>query len=126
MLDLTVLLDISALKQSDIESGNISKTIENLLKNLKKEKNLFLYYPYEFSSKTDLQGSMFEEILSKAFSVIMNYRTEEQPNFDTFICIKVNKYFFIYEWTTKGFVFRDQVHEIFCGNYLGVKQYFIY
>ena len=121
-----ILLDLMALKESDIESGTVSKTVKSLLENLKKEKNLFLYYPYEFSSQNDLPGSAFVGVLNKALGVIMNYRAKEQPTKDTFLCIKSNQWFLIYEWTSSGFVYRDRVNELLCGNYRDAKLYSLY
>ena len=121
-----ILFNLMALKENDIDSEEISKTVKNLLANLKKAKNLFIYYPYEFSSQTDLPGNAFKSIFDKLMRVIMDYRTREQPTFDTFFCVKANAFFLIYEWTSNGFAFRDQVHETLCGNYRDVKLYSLY
>ena len=121
-----VLLDLMLLKESDIESENMSKTVKSLLENMEKEKNLFLYYPYEFSSKSDLPGSAFLGVLNNALGVIMNYRYKQQPTKDTFLCIKSNQWFLIYEWTPEGFICRDRVNELLCGNYRDAKLYSLY
>lgn len=121
-----ILLDLMELKEGDIKSGQLSETIRNLLENMTKDKNLFFYYPYEFSSPDDYQGRMFEGVLNRALRVIMDFRTEAQPHKDTFICIKANKWFLIYEWTDKGFLFRDKVNEAQCMNYMDAKSYSIY
>ncbi len=120
------LFDLMDLKESDINGGTYSKTVASLLANLKKEKNLFIFYPYQFSSQTDIPGQAFEGVLNKALETVMEYRVKEQPEFDTFICIKANQWFLIYEWTFDGFVFRDKVHECQCGNYMDTKNYSLY
>ena len=120
------LLDLNSLKESDIETGNYSKTVASLLVNLKKEKNLFIFYPYQFVSKVDVREQAFEVILNKALKVVMEYRVKEQPDWDTFICIKANQWFLIYEWTSEGFIFRDRVHELQCRNYMDTKNYSLY
>ena len=116
------LFDLIDLKESDIEGGNYSKTVGSLLVNLKKGKNLFFFYPYQFSTQEDVPAQAFEGILNKTLKTVMDYRVKEQPEIDTFICIKANQWFLIYEWTSDGFVFRDKAHEILCGNYMNTKK----
>lgn len=121
-----ILLDLADVKTENIQSGMVSSTIKNLLKNLKKDKNLFFYYPYEFSSKVDISPNLFESILNISLSTLMNYRENEQPNRDTYVCIKANKFFLIYEWVESCFVFRDEVHEMLCSNYMDANLYSVY
>lgn len=121
-----ILFDLMELNEEDVKLGNVSASISNLLTNLKKEKNIFLYYPYEFVSEEDYPGDSFEWVLNKALKVTMDFRTKVQPQKDTFVCIKANKWFLIYEWTSKGFMFRDRVNEVQCGHYLDVKTYALY
>ena len=56
----------------------------------------------------------------------MNYRENEQPDRDTYVCIKANKFFLIYEWVENRFVFRDKVHEMLCSNYMDANLYSVY
>ncbi|MGB4465095.1 MAG: hypothetical protein WBI55_03100 [Eubacteriales bacterium] len=121
-----ILLDLMAVKSKDIRLGKVSDTVKSLLKNLKKDKNLFFYYPYEFSSKSDLPPTLFERILNASLSTLMQYRASEQPERDSYVCIKANSWFLIYEWVKNSFMYRDKVHEILCGNYIDAKLYSVY
>ena len=121
-----IFAELARLKKDELSSQGLSQTTENLLANLRKDKNLFFYYPYLFSSDKSLPGEAFVEFLNGVLSVIMNYRQEVRPDRDTFFCFKANEWFHIYEWTTKGFVFRDSVFELLCSNYLDVKPYSLY
>ena len=56
----------------------------------------------------------------------MTYRDKEQPKRDTFVCIKVNEYFGIFEWIDGGFLLRDTVHEMLCANYRDAQTYSVY
>ena len=126
IIDNNIIFDLMTLKKEDIDKNQLDDTVSNVLKNLRKSKNLFLYYPYEFQSSSDYSYTCFESFLNDALKTIMEYRTEKQPSKDTFICIKNNKWFLIYEWTSNGFVFRDNVHEILCANYRDVKLYSVH
>jgi len=121
-----ILFDLMDLQENDIQFGNYSSTVKHLLKNLQKNKNLFLFYPYQISTSKELDSQQYIKLLNSALAVIMEYRTKEQPNLETFVCIKVNRFFLIYEWTPKGFVFRDQVYEGLCSKYKEVKLYSLY
>lgn len=122
----TLLLDLMNLKFTDIKQGRATKTIENILKNLGKNKNLLFYYPYEFSSENNINPIVFENLLTKSFSIIMSYRLDKQNKCDTFICIKSNFDFLIYEWENNKFNFRDKVNDLLCSNYRNTKLYSLY
>ena len=121
-----ILLQIMDVQKEDIQSGTVKNTIKSLLKNLKKDKNLFIYYPYEFSSDTDVNPTVFAKLLTDTLSAVMEYRKKKCPNRDTYICIKANTWFLIYEWKKEQFIFQDSVHEILCGNYSDAKLYSVY
>jgi hypothetical protein len=121
-----ILSELIGLSAEMFYSSELSSTVKNLLKNLRKDKNLFIYYPYEFMSENDVEPELFEKPLTSILKTVLNYRTEEQRYKDTYICIKANKYFYIYEWDGAQLVFRDSVHEILCRTYLDVKLYSVY
>ena len=121
-----ILLQIMDVQKEDIHACTVNNTIMNLLKNLKKEKNLFIYYPYEFSSDTDMDPAIFAKLLTDTLRAVMEYREKVCPNRDTYMCIKANKWFLIYEWEKEQFIFRDKVHEILCSNYIDVRLYSVY
>ena len=121
-----ILIELMVLSKDSLESGQANPTVRSLLKNLKKRKNLFLYYPYEFSSEQKIPLARFDSILNITMSKVMEYRVKEQPHMDTFVCIKVNEYFGIFEWKNGEFILRDAVHELLCGNYRDAKLYSVY
>ncbi len=121
-----ILLQIMDVQKEDIQSGTVNNKIMHLLEKLKTEKNLFIYYPYEFSSDTDMAPAIFAKLLTDILRAVMEHRDKSCPNRDTYMCIKANKWFLIYEWEKDQFIFRDKVHEILCGNYLDVRLYSVY
>ena len=121
-----ILFELLELKEFDLQDGVVNETINSLIKNLKKDKNLFLYYPYEFNCKNDIYPSKFENIFTKAFVFLMIKRTDMFPGRDTFLCIKINSNFIIYEWYANKFVYRDKVPDILCTTYRDVKLYSVY
>ena len=54
------------------------------------------------------------------------YRDELKIDKDTFLCLKINDYFEIYEWRTPKFVMVDKVSEYLSGNYRDLKTYSVY
>ncbi len=121
-----ILIDLWNLKKETLESEKQRDYISRLMKNLRKNKNLFLYYPYEFTSENDIAGETFEGVLTAFFRTIIEYRVSKQPERDTFLCIKSNQWFFIYEWSSGGFKYRDRVHEAVCPTYRDIKLYAVY
>lgn len=120
-----ILKDIMDCTNDEIEKETYkNRTIKNLIKNLKKEKNLFLYYPYEFPYNP---GCFFlSEELTAVFKTVMLYRKKICPSFDTFICIKAGRHFLIYEWVKEKYIHRDTVDELLCINYRALKDSLIY
>lgn len=122
-----ILEDIMRCDYDDLISGKYpSKTIKNLTNNLHKKKNLFLYYPYEFVSDRRLPVEVFENMLTQIFKVILRYRDHMNTEKDTFICMKVNQLFLIFEWADGTIQYRDSVNEILCSNYRDMKLYSVY
>ncbi|MFI3238916.1 MAG: hypothetical protein R3Y47_12970 [Lachnospiraceae bacterium] len=102
-----------------------TRTMKNLAKNLSKDKNLFIYYPYEYSSDRVFNEFVFEDLLNVIFREILQFRNSKTIK-DTFVCIKVNNDFLIYEWVDMTFKYRDKVNEILCSNYLDARLYSVY
>ena len=122
-----ILNDIMQCKYSDIENGNYpNNTIKNLVKNLGKQKNIFMYYPYEFVGDDLVSLRAFENLLTQIFRELLKYREQTAPDKETFICIKVNKFFLMFEWIKESFVYRDKVNELMCANYRDAKTYSVY
>ena len=122
-----ILHDINDCNIEDLKNGRYkNKTIKNLINNLKKPKNLFIYYPYEYKEVTigDMRG--FEDMVTGIFNDVLTYRDELSLKKDTFICFKINSFFVILEWVNGHMVRRDCVNELCCTNYKDFKQYSVY
>lgn len=117
-----ILSDIMSITLDEIKNNSFfSSTAEHFIRNLEKEKNLFLYYPYEYISNTVYTVNAFAKMLTQVFKTSVCYRKQKYPDKDTFVCIKVNEYFLIFEWDDNGFVFRDSVNEFLCSSYRDYK-----
>ena len=124
-----ILMDIINCSYEEIVNGSFkNSTIKNLVKNIGKKKNIFMYYPYEFTCNCDplLTVEAFENMLTSIFKVLLEYREKTFPEKDTFVCIKINSWFLVFEWVDKKFLFRDKINELMCGNYRNVKTYSVY
>jgi len=113
-------IDIDRVKERNYKNG----TEESIIKNIEKNKNLFLYYPYEYYNYP-ISKNEFGIMLEKVFRKLLNYRTSLGLEKDTFICIKVNENFMLYEWNDSELVLREEIHEYLCTNYMGLKTYAI-
>lgn len=121
------LADIAQVTKENIEQNSFqSDSIRSLIKNLEKAKNLFLYYPYEFHDAIKHSGIDFERALTAIFTTVLSYRMKVQPKFDSFVCIKANTDFLIYEWDGYALIYRDKVSEFLCANYMDAKKYSLY
>lgn len=119
-----ILVDIMNITLDELKSKSFSNaTAEHFVKNLEKEKNLFLYYPYEYVTKIAYPVNAFANMLTKVFSIPLCYRKMKYPNMDTFVCIKVNEYFLIFEWVDNDFIYRDRVNESLCTTYTDYRLY---
>lgn len=114
-------INIDKIKRDDY----INNTQKSLVKNIKKNKNLFIYYPYEFYDYP-YTSIGFAKILTDIFYKLLKYRDELVLEKDTFVCIKVNEKFLIYEWKDKKMILCDEVHQCLCTNYIGLKEYSVY
>lgn len=125
--DETILLDITQLKIEDLRNEVFTNdSIKSVVKNIKKPKNIFMYYPYEFIFDNKIEYAANVSEVLKVFRTLLTYRDELELGKDTFLCIKVNDYFEIYEWIGKELVYRDKVSEYISANYLDLKTYSIY
>lgn len=119
-----ILADIMNITIDEIRDNSFSSaTAVHFFKNLEKEKNLFLFYPYEFSTETVYPVNAFANMLTKVFRIPLCYRRKKYLNKDTFVCIKVNDYFLIFEWVDNDFIYRDSVNETLCSIYTDYRLY---
>lgn len=125
--DETILLDIAKLKIEDLRNEVYTNdSIRSVVKNIKKPKNIFMYYPYEFIFDNKIEYAANVSEVLKVFRTLLTYRDELELGKDTFLCIKVDDYFEIYEWVDKKLVYRDKVSEYISASYLDLKRYSVY
>ena len=122
-----ILNDILECKVEDLrENRYINDTIKKLIKNLKKPKNLFIYYAYEYMGVSKAMMYNFEDSMTQIFENILIYRDELELEKDTYLCFKINEYFVILEWVDRRLIIRDIIDEMLCTNYRDAKRYAIY
>ena len=125
--DETILLDIKNCTLADLRAEKYANNIKSVVKNIKKKKNLFMYYPYEYLDiKEPAEYDHVVSSVREAFKNLLTYRDELDLGKDTFVCIKVNKNFEIYEWYEGELIRREQVNEIFVSNYRDLRTYSVY
>ena len=61
-----------------------------------------------------------------AFKNLLTYRDVLMFGKDTFLCLKINDYFEIYEWKKQKFIRVDKVSEYLSANYRDLKTYSVY
>lgn len=119
-----IICDIMDITEEDIKQKSFKcETAEHFIKNIEKEKNLFLYYPYEFQGDTLYHVNTFARLFTQVFKISLEYRCQKQPTKETYLCIKVNENFLIFEWVGNEFVVRDMVNEALCPTYRDYKLY---
>lgn len=122
-----ILKDIQECKVEDLKRDSYKNdTIKSFIKNLKKPKNLFIYYPYEYYGVTNGMLNGLEENVTNIFKNVLIYRDDLDLQKDTYLCFKINKYFYILEWVERHCIIRDRVDEILCANYRDAKLYSVY
>ena len=120
--ELDILVELGKYSAEQFEKKAIgNETIKRVIQYTKKYKNIFIYYPYEIRSEKDLPGKAFVPMLKKYLTGLMTFRSRMIKGFDTFVCLKVNTNFYIYQWTGKKFVHVDSVDEKRCKTYMRLK-----
>lgn len=100
-------IDIAKIKDKKYKN----KSEESVVKNIKKDKNLLLYYPYEFYNYP-ISKEGFAKILTDIFTNLLSFRDSLGLGKDTFVCIKVNENFILYEWENSKMVCREVIHDV--------------
>lgn len=119
-----ILADIMSISITEVQNRNfLSDTAKHYIENLEKNKNLLLYYPYEYIGDAAYSVTGFSKMLEQVFSTSLSYWKQKYPDKDTFICIKVNEYFLIFEWFDNTCIYRDRVNELLCATYRDFKLY---
>ena len=123
----TLLEDIFQLKWDDIQNETFqNNSIRNILKNLKKPKNLLLYIPYEYTEHNENIIFLLCQILTTIFMELMKYREQTQSEYETYLCLHVNSHFMIFQWMQNSFVFVDKIPELCCSSYMDYKTLALY
>lgn len=87
--DETILLDIAKVKIEDLKKEvYANSTIKSVVKNIKKPKNLFMYYPYEYVLKNNAEYVLVVPGILNAFKNLLIYRDELKLDKDTFFLKK--------------------------------------
>ena len=125
--DNHILMDIMETSIEDIRNEYYkNNTIKSLVKNIKKPKNIFMYYPYEYEEVTVSMMRAFESATTNIFKNLLTYRDELGLQKDSFVCFKINRYFVILEWAGESLVVKDMVDDLLCANYRDLKTYSVY
>ena len=117
-----VLIDIMRISTGEIAADSFaSNTAKHFMRNLEKDKNMFLYYPYEYVGDKTYPIKAFAYLFTQIFRIPLCHRAQKYPDKDTFLCFKVNENFLILKWSDQGFVFVDSVNELLCPSYRDYK-----
>jgi len=123
--DENILIKLSRFRLIS-QDKKIKDDINSVIKNMKKNKNLFWYYPYEISLSDNNGIEIVRKILFLSSEDILKYRDSLLNNKDTFICVKINEEFIIFEWYGQDLKCVDKVHELFCPTYRDIKLLSVY
>ena len=110
----------------NFNSEKNNSDIQSLLDNLKKPKNLFIFFPYEFNTNKLMSTNDMKRLLEVTLHNVLKYRSSNQPNKDTYICVFLNNQFVIFEWINNELHLIDKVKEYFCPTYKDLKLLSIY
>ena len=111
--------------------------LERVYMTTKLEKESTFFLPFNMGKGEGIeQGAgnpIYEDkyvlVVSEILNVFKNlliYRDELKLGKDTFLCLKINDYFEIYEWRKQEFVRVDKVSEYSSANYRDLKTYSVY
>lgn len=94
------------------------KGLRDFAKNIMKNKNLFVFFPYKIKSKI---LSSFVQYINKVFAKVMSLR--KQIDKDTYFCYFQNDIFYILLFTKDRFFIVDEIHSIFLPNFRDFMMY---
>ena len=100
--------------------------LESILKNLNKKKNLFWFFPFEFSPKNTLTKEKLTNLLNYFLRSFLEYRLNCRPNYDTYVCVKYGKIFVIYKQDGTNLIEIDEVDELLCSTYREIDRLSLY
>lgn len=104
--------------------------IKSFIRNLHKNKNLFMFYPYLIMSNNEASSleQMFAILLNELLTEAMKYRVQLVPDKDVYFCLKISSLFCVYLWdkALNSFKLVDAVDEVFCPTYQALKSIAVY
>lgn len=108
----------------DVNSDD--EDLKSILKNLNKKKNLFWFFPFEFSSENTLTKEKLTNFLNYFLKSFLEYRLNSRPNYDTYVCVKYGQVFVIYKQDGTNLIEIDEVNELICSAYRKIDKLSLY
>lgn len=122
--------DLKAIREIETRAQNEETEIRTFLKTLETQKNLLLFFPYEFSFETTyeiLEGAnQIENALNMDFRNSILYRYERTENLETYMSFIYEDYFFIMFWDDDRFKIIDHIELSKSKTYMRLKNYSIW
>ena len=101
------------LRQSNVKANGIENDIMHYLKNLDTDKNLFLFFPYNFffEENDDFQVGLSLAIkgINEGFGESMKYRQEQHSSLDTFFAFIYSQNMIILSLEKDELVYKDMI-----------------
>lgn len=105
--------DFDTILQSEGNQSEIETDIKHFIHNLKTDKNLFLFFPYNFffdeNHDFDLGLQLAIEGLNQDFRESLLYRQEKLPDRDTYFSFLYAHHLILLEWNRKQLAFIEKL-----------------
>ena len=106
--------DFSRIEAETYTYGTIEHDIQDFLKVIKKDKNLFIFLPYDFYSLKEYNFNYLVSVIKNAikndFAVSMKLRDGRCPNRDTFIACICSDFLILFQYLNDDFILIDCVN----------------
>ena len=123
-LDVT---ELKAIRNSNTKKQGVNTDIKALLETLETQKNILLFFPYEFFTKTDndftIVISDIITVLSNDFSEAFKYRRDVAAQFDTYFVFIYAGRFVLTEICEGKMRFIGAINEMSSPTYMEIKSY---
>ncbi len=121
------MAELKVIRNTNAKKQGIDTDIRALLETLETQKNILMFFPYEFFTETDNDfptvTSDVIEALYQDFSEVLKYRKDVAPEFDTYFVFIYDRQFVLSEATGDMLRIIDTVEEKACLTYLKIKSY---
>lgn len=125
-LRLMNMEELKAKRHSKKRQG-IDADLKFFLQTLETQKNILMFFPYEFFTETDncfsIVTSNIVESLNNDFSVSLRYRKEFAPEYDTYFIFLYHGFFVFLKENKGELEILDKVKETESPTYLKLKSY---